>query len=84
MSTTMNSNVWPSLVGKTNVLAVGLMSGTSMDGVDAAVVHMNLDPVHPRVELRGFVSSPYPQELRDALPFLSGSHTSQHDAWAHQ
>ncbi|HKW14751.1 MAG TPA: anhydro-N-acetylmuramic acid kinase [Candidatus Krumholzibacteria bacterium] len=59
--------MWPSLAGKESVLAVGLMSGTSMDGVDAAVVAMNLDTVHPRLELRGFVSSPYPQELRDAL-----------------
>lgn len=67
MSETMRTMVWPSLEGRESVLAVGMMSGTSMDGVDAAVVAMNLDPVHPKIELRGFVSNPYPQELRDSL-----------------
>jgi len=76
----MSANVWPSLAGKSNALAVGLMSGTSMDGVDAAIVHMNLDPLHPRVELRGFVSNPYPQELRDALADLaSGAQMTAED-----
>jgi anhydro-N-acetylmuramic acid kinase len=54
-----------------NVVAVGLMSGTSMDGVDAALVRMNLDPLHPRVELAGFVSAPYPDELHEALADLA-------------
>jgi anhydro-N-acetylmuramic acid kinase len=71
MSEMMSSLVWPALAGKNNVLGVGLMSGTSMDGVDAAIVHMNLDVARPRVELRGFVSSPYPQELRDSLGDLA-------------
>ena len=76
----MSTNVWPSRAGKSNALAVGLMSGTSMDGVDAAIVHMNLDPLHPRVELRGFVSNPYPQELRDALADLaSGAQMTAED-----
>jgi anhydro-N-acetylmuramic acid kinase len=63
----MSSVMWPSLEGKQSVLAVGLMSGTSMDGVDAALVSMDLDTLHPKLELRGFVSNPYPQELRDGL-----------------
>jgi anhydro-N-acetylmuramic acid kinase len=67
----MSALVWPSLSGRDHVLAVGLMSGTSMDGVDAAIVAMNLDTVRPKVDLRGFVSSPYPQELRDALGDLA-------------
>lgn len=76
----MSTNVWPPLAGKSNALAVGLMSGTSMDGVDAAIVHMNLDPLHPRAELRGFVSNPYPQELRDALADLaSGAQMTAED-----
>jgi len=67
----MSAGVWPSLSGRNGVLAVGLMSGTSMDGVDATVVGMDLDPVHPQVELKGFVSSPYPEELRESLADLA-------------
>jgi len=47
------------------------MSGTSMDGVDAALVSMD-DAVRPGVTLREFVSVPYPQELRDSLQDLAG------------
>jgi anhydro-N-acetylmuramic acid kinase len=65
------NTVWPSLVGRDQVLAMGLMSGTSMDGVDAAIVAMDLDTVHPKVELKGFVSSPYPDELRESLADLA-------------
>lgn len=76
----MNAGVWPSLEGKEQVLAVGLMSGTSMDGVDAAVVEMDMDGVHPRVELKGFVSNPYPEELRESLAELaSGAQMTAED-----
>lgn len=76
----MSTNAWPSLAGKERVLAVGLMSGTSMDGVDAAVVSMDLDEVHPSVELRGFVSNPYPEELRESLfDLASGSQVTAED-----
>jgi anhydro-N-acetylmuramic acid kinase len=63
----MTSLLWPALAGKDRVLAVGLMSGTSMDGVDAAIVTMDMDPLHPRVELKTFISLPYPDELRESL-----------------
>ena len=45
-------------------LAVGLMSGTSMDGVDAALVRLSGSPDQPRVRLRAFVTIPYPPEVR--------------------
>jgi len=48
-------------------LTVGLMSGTSMDAVDAALVHLKADPDRPTPRLEGFVSVPYPETLRDAL-----------------
>jgi anhydro-N-acetylmuramic acid kinase len=45
-------------------LAVGLMSGTSVDGVDAALVRLAGPPEQPRVRLLAFVTLPYPPEAR--------------------
>lgn len=76
----MNDAVWPSVRGREQLVAVGLMSGTSMDGVDAALVRMDADAVHPRVELTSFVSAPYPDELREALADLAaGSQATAED-----
>jgi anhydro-N-acetylmuramic acid kinase len=76
----MNHAVWPALQGRDPLLAVGLMSGTSMDGVDAALVRMSVDPLHPRPELAGFVSAPYPDELRESLSDLAaGSQVTAED-----
>jgi len=55
-------------------LAAGLMSGTSMDGIDAAIVGMDADPDSPRVVVREFVTVPYPAELRAALLDLAFGH----------
>jgi anhydro-N-acetylmuramic acid kinase len=44
-------------------LAVGLMSGTSMDGVDAALVRLTGSPQQPQVRLLAFVTVPYPPEV---------------------
>lgn len=46
------------------VLAVGLMSGTSLDGMDAALVRLH-DPMH--VELLAFATVPYAPHQRSAL-----------------
>ncbi|HUF36404.1 MAG TPA: anhydro-N-acetylmuramic acid kinase [Gemmatimonadales bacterium] len=46
------------------VLAVGLMSGTSLDGVDAALVRLE-GPTH--AELLGFLTRPYGEEERAEL-----------------
>jgi anhydro-N-acetylmuramic acid kinase len=45
-------------------LAVGLMSGTSLDGVDAALVRLAGPAEQPRVRLRGFVTLLYPRKVR--------------------
>jgi anhydro-N-acetylmuramic acid kinase len=45
-------------------LAVGLMSGTSMDGIDAALVRLAGPAEKPRVRLLAFVTLPYPPEVR--------------------
>jgi anhydro-N-acetylmuramic acid kinase len=45
-------------------LAVGLMSGTSLDGVDAALVDLGL---RDQVTLRGFLSEPYVAQERQRI-----------------
>jgi anhydro-N-acetylmuramic acid kinase len=61
--------------GKTR-LAVGLMSGTSMDGIDAALVAISGPREKPRVRLRAFVSIPYPAELREDLSDIASHRPS--------
>lgn len=46
---------------------VGLMSGTSTDGVDAAVVRFWDEEGHPRLELLAFVTVPYDDAMRRRL-----------------
>jgi len=45
--------------------AIGLMSGTSLDGIDAALVHLGDDP--REISLVHFLSLPYSAEQRSAL-----------------
>lgn len=48
-------------------VVVGLMSGTSLDGVDAAVVRLNGHGRSARADVLAFVSEPYDVALRDAI-----------------
>ena len=51
------------------IRAVGLISGTSMDGIDAAAVEITEDsPL--RVKSRACLSRPYPKEIRETLATL--------------
>jgi anhydro-N-acetylmuramic acid kinase len=53
---------------------VGLMSGTSMDGIDAALVKIGGRPPRPTLDLVAFQTIPYPEDLRERLLRLaSGS-----------
>lgn len=52
---------------KTGRYVVGLMSGTSMDGIDAALVQIRGKPERPRVQLEAFGAFPYPAVMRKAL-----------------
>jgi len=54
--------------------AVGLMSGTSMDGVDAALVTIDADLDSPKVELLEFAALDYPEELHEALQDMAIGH----------
>ena len=49
---------------KGTLLAIGLMSGTSADGMDAALVEIDGFGENTRVRQRAFVSLPYPEEIR--------------------
>ena len=49
------------------MIVVGLMSGTSMDGIDAAVADLELDGDVLRLRPLGHETTPYPDELAAAL-----------------
>ena len=46
---------------------IGLMSGTSADGIDAAAVEISGDSVHPQCKLLAFENMPYPTEVRSKI-----------------
>jgi anhydro-N-acetylmuramic acid kinase len=62
------------------VLAVGLMSGTSLDGMDAALVRLH-GPT--RAELVAFVSLPYGQDYRHRLEHAISHGTTRELALLH-
>ena len=49
----------------------GLMSGTSLDGIDAALVDLRGHGDHLRIKSLGFVSIPYPKRIRERLLAVS-------------
>jgi anhydro-N-acetylmuramic acid kinase len=55
------------LIAKDRFTAVGLMSGTSMDGIDAALVRMGASDRNVELEVVAFNVLPYPDELRSSL-----------------
>ena len=57
-------------------VVVGLMSGTSLDGVDAAVVRLDGHGRDVRAETLAFVSEPYDDALRDAVRACAEADTS--------
>jgi anhydro-N-acetylmuramic acid kinase len=57
--------------------AVGLISGTSMDGIDAALVELDGPAQRVRVRMRAFLTAPYPGRIhRDLLRLASGGETT--------
>ncbi|WP_228350546.1 anhydro-N-acetylmuramic acid kinase [Rhodocaloribacter litoris] len=63
-------------LAKPSRLVAGLMSGTSLDGIDAAVVRLTGSGRALVIEPRAFVSVPYPPALRQALLANSAPGTS--------
>ena len=58
------------LLGKTKKRVVGLMSGTSVDGIDAALVDVEGCGANARVSLVDFRTTPYTAAQRDAIHAL--------------
>ena len=50
----------------------GVMSGTSLDGIDVAIVEVSRRRGRIRVETIGFQSAPYPENVRSAILQVSG------------
>lgn len=48
-------------------LTIGLMSGTSLDGIDVAICHIEGHAQHAKIELIGFDTVPYPDAVRAEL-----------------
>lgn len=80
----MNKNQlpkWQAYREKRKHLLVGLMSGTSLDGVDAALVSIETDEYEniTDVGLQGFHYLPYSDELRELILNLCSVETAQLD-----
>ena len=59
---------------------LGLMSGTSADGVDASLVEFSGNPDHPQWRLLNTASLEYPSDLREAiLSFGQGRHLNSQE-----
>ena len=68
-------DVLTSLCAKPARLVIGLMSGTSADGVDAALCRIHGSGTDTRVEQLAFVCQPYPARVRERLLALAGGET---------
>src|SRR5258708_4342988 len=56
---------------KTSRLAIGCMTGTSLDGLDAALVRIHGHGLSMRADFLDLVSLDFPPSLRDALLMLA-------------
>ncbi len=61
------------LYHKKEKLVIGLMSGTSLDGIDAALVKIFNSGKDTKIEMVNFFTMPYPDELVDKLLNISQS-----------
>ena len=67
------------LAQKPTKKVIGLMSGTSVDGVDAALVEIQGDSLDTQIELLAFHSHPFETEVRDRIFDLFQPETSRVD-----
>ncbi len=55
------------ILGRTERLAVGLMSGTSADGVDAVLVKITGSGLETKVQSLAFLTRPYESSVRERV-----------------
>ncbi len=60
---------------------LGLMSGTSADGVDAVLAEFRGSPKHPQWDLIRHVHHPYPEVLRQRVVSAGQRETNRADQW---
>lgn len=65
------------IIDKKERLIIGLMSGTSMDGIDAALVRISGSGTDTRAELLDFQICPYESWLRNGLENITGASVAQ-------
>jgi len=53
--------------GKVAVKVIGLMSGTSADGIDAALLEISPGKALPKIRLMQFLVLPFPAQLRERI-----------------
>lgn len=63
----MTGPEWFPLLGRPRRTAVGLMSGTSVDGIDAALVEITGQGIEIGARLLAFRNSPFPEETRKRI-----------------
>ncbi len=59
------------LINKNEKFVIGLMSGTSMDGIDAALIRIKNSGIDTQFDLLNFHTFPYPDQLKNELLEIS-------------
>ena len=62
-----------------SMIVAGIMSGTSLDGVDVAIVEISAGTGSLQVKTLGVCTRPYPEDLRAALLAVSNHETHTRD-----
>lgn len=60
------------IMNKEEKLVIGLMSGTSADGVDAVLVRITGHGINTRIQQLAYVSPPYTEEVRERILKVAG------------
>ena len=64
------------LIEKNHKYVIGLMSGTSLDGVDVALVEIKNNWIETRINLLGFIEFPFPEGVKSIILRNSVKETS--------